>query len=734
MKINHLIRRIACILVLLFQFAEGSTQTAEDLNAQGDKFFASRKYREAIDLYSKAIKIKPQLAESYFNRGDAYFKKSADDKTNSQALLDSAIADFGMSIKYETVPKTIFSLYIYRGNAYAQKSASNEALVDYTEAIRLAPTDSLRSSAYAFRAAFYSKLKRYDNAILDYTNAMNLVVNKSSLYNLRSQAQYNIKQPQAAISDINNAIQTDPNNPNYYNNRGIYYNSMGDYEEAVHDFIHNLVIKSERSKAFYNIISPLTRLQRFKDAAFFYDLNKANESTSFLNEADYRYYKYFIKAVLRVANNQLPEALLMLDSASIVYGSGIKNETRRGYMDILCLRGYIQEKLKNYDDARVNYEQSLSIDPLQPDVAIALRNLEEKAVVYRTMDHTPPVIRIDYTTPPVDTTNTRSFGIEKDEVKLKVMGTAKDESGIKSVTINGQPVNLLEEDGGFMASIPMKSGNNVLKIVATDKQDNIDSLTWNTDPAERKAEQSAAPAAKGTNYAVLIAEEDYADTTIVKLQYPVRDARKLLTTLTTRYTFDTQHVDTLFNRSREDIVETIIARCKMLGTNDNLLIFYAGHGDTTHNKIDSVEGYLVPVTAKKGKTSYYISPENIYKALYNSNGKHILVMLDACYSGTFTRNAKDSLVSGGIEDQQKVASRKIMTSGSVEAVPDKSKFIRYLTDILEENNQPALSAKDIWNFVSTGVSVSKSTNPQYVPFKDLGDRGGSFIFELRKKE
>jgi hypothetical protein len=408
-----------------------------------------------------------------------------------------------------------------------------------------------------------------------------------------------------------------------------------------------------------------------------------------------------------VADNLLPEAMKLLDTASLVYGSGAKEETRRAYMDILFLRGYIQEKLKNYDDARVNYEQSLSIDPLQPDVATALRGLADKEVVFRAMDHTPPLIRVDYTTPPVDTADQRSFGIEKDERKMKVMGSAKDESGIKSVTINGLPVNLLEEDGGFMASIPMKSGNNLLKIIATDKEGNMDSLAWNSDPAERKAEQSSAPEAKGKYYAILIAEEDYNDTTITKLQYPVRDARQLRNTLTTRYTFDPQRVDTLFNRSREDIVETIIARCKSLGSNDNLLIFYAGHGDTTHNKLDSVEGYLVPVTAKKGKTSYYISPENIYKALDNSHGKHILVILDACYSGTFTR---------------------------VEAVPDKSRFIRYLTDILEENKLPVLSTKDIWNFVSTGVSVSKTTNPQYVAFKDLGDRGGTFVFELRKTE
>ena len=734
MKPKLFITRCVCIALLLLSVADVYSQKVSELIAAGDKFYTAKKYREAIDQYTKALKLDPQSGEAYFSRGDSYLKKSQADTAFKMAVLDSAVSDFTNAIKAEKDPVSIFSLHIYKANALLLKGAVDPTISEYETAIGLAPSDSLKSAAYSIRAGYFTKIKRYEDAVRDYTAAIQLVKNKAVLYNLRAQVNFYNKQLDAAINDISNAILYDPKNANFYNTRGIIYNSLGNYEEAVHDFMHNLIVNADRSKAFYNIISPLARMQRFNDAAFYYSLNKANEPYSFINDKEYKHYKYFIKAVLQVADNKLPEALKLLDTASQVYGSGLKEESRRGYMDILYLRGYIQEKLKNYDDARVNYEQSLSIDPLQPDVAAALRGLADKEVVFRTMDHTPPMIRIDYTTPPVDTADQRSFGIEKDERKMKVMGSAKDESGIKSVTINGQPVNLLEEDGGFMASIPMKSGSNLLKIVATDKQDNSDSLTWNSDPAERKAEQSAAPVAKGKYYAILIAEEDYNDTTIAKLQYPVRDARQLRNTLTTRYTFDPERVDTLFNRSREDIVETIIARCKSLGSNDNLLIFYAGHGDTTHNKLDSVEGYLVPVTARKGKTSYYISPENIYKALDNSHGKHILVILDACYSGTFTRNAKDSVVSGGVDVQQKIVSRKIMTSGSVEAVPDKSRFIRYLTDILEENKLPVLSTKDIWNFVSTGVSVSKTTNPQYVAFKDLGDRGGTFVFELRKTE
>ena len=163
---------------------------------------------------------------------------------------------------------------------------------------------------------------------------------------------------------------------------------------------------------------------------------------------------------------------------------------------------------------------------------------------------------------------------------------------------------------------------------------------------------------------------------------------------------------------------------------DNLLVFYAGHGDTTIDKKGKIDGYLVPSSARNDLTSYYITSEDIFKALLRSNAKHILILLDACYSGTFTRKTSPD-VPNDIKKQYELESRKIMSSGNIEEVPDNSEFIYYLTEYLKKNTQERyVSAKDLWEDVSKKV---KSTLAQYAALDEAGDFGGQFIFEKRTK-
>ena len=147
------------------------------------------------------------------------------------------------------------------------------------------------------------------------------------------------------------------------------------------------------------------------------------------------------------------------------------------------------------------------------------------------------------------------------------------------------------------------------------------------------------------------------------------------------------------------------------------------------DRAGKVDGYLVPSSAKKGLRSYYITSEEIRKAILTSNAKHVLILLDACFSGTFTREVSPK-IPGDIEKQYKLDSRKIMTSGNVELVPDDSQFILFLTQYLTKNSEKYLSTKDLWEFISKQV---KSTLAQYGDFDGAGDMGGQFIFEKRNK-
>ena len=705
MRLSVIFSRFILCTIIAMRFTSAAAQDAKYYYDQGEKFsrelHKENKYDSAILYYSKAVSLDLNFTPAYVGRGFSYIAKN---------LVDSA-------------------------------------LIDFTKAINLAPDSS---DFYSYRAEAYFKKRNYDSAIIDYTTAIkllhpvdteNLVIN----YGGRYRAYYFRNQIDSALKDVNILIGINPKFAGYYNNRALCYNSLGEYENSLEDFFRyfpNSRIQ-EQGNALINVISPLARMKRFGDANTYYNLYRKNNLQSFLEDSKYTFYHYFVNAVIQVNENKPEAALASLDTATREYGSGIKDETKRLYMDILFLNGYILEKLEKFEDAKINYQQALVLDARQPDIKDALLALQDKRIVFRNKDRTAPKFEELSVSEIVkfDNADNRSFDIVSDSVKFSIRGKAADDSGIDSVKVNGVPVDKLEEDGVFFKTLSVKAGTNSLVFTVTDKEKNLNTYIHKLAGATAVAEQrpvTTEPEGMGKFYAILIAEKDYIDSNFKDLQYPVRDANSLKDVLTSKYTFEEKNIDTLYNRSREDILETIIARCKALGKNDNLLIFYAGHGDTTQNIKGDVDGYLIPTSAVSNKISYYITSEEINKAILNSQAKHVLILLDACFSGSFTRDKGNDIIGDEIK-QWELPSRKIMTSGNLSPVPDKSSFIVYLTEFLKNNNKKYVSTKDIWPFVDSRVRAyissakdAKFYDPQYAPVTGVGDLGGSFIFELRK--
>ena len=71
-----------------------------------------------------------------------------------------------------------------------------------------------------------------------------------------------------------------------------------------------------------------------------------------------------------------------------------------------------------------------------------------------------------------------------------------------------------------------------------------------------------------------------------------------------------------------------------------------------------------------------------------------------------------------------------MTSGALKTVPDKSVFIEYLLKALKNNNQPLISADQLFTTFKYNV-INNSPNgqvPQYGVISLADDEGGDFIF------
>ena len=74
-----------------------------------------------------------------------------------------------------------------------------------------------------------------------------------------------------------------------------------------------------------------------------------------------------------------------------------------------------------------------------------------------------------------------------------------------------------------------------------------------------------------------------------------------------------------------------------------------------------------------------------------------------------------------------------MTSGAMTMVPDKSVFLEYLIQRLDENSNYFLSSEQLFASFKIAVINNSSTSqvPQYGEIRETGDEGGDFLF-IRK--
>jgi hypothetical protein len=167
-----------------------------------------------------------------------------------------------------------------------------------------------------------------------------------------------------------------------------------------------------------------------------------------------------------------------------------------------------------------------------------------------------------------------------------------------------------------------------------------------------------------------------------------------------------------------------------LTDNDNLLIFYAGHGKVKKVNGTIVSGYIIPSDAKNGNFNTYIRGEEIREPFKYSEARHILFVMDACFAGALTRSGMDD-AKQYIQDEYRLKSRKMLTSGNLEEVPDKSNFFLSLKNFLVDNQEKYFSANDLYNYIRK--NNKGGVMPQYERIADLGDGGGAFIF-IRKDQ
>jgi hypothetical protein len=235
----------------------------------------------------------------------------------------------------------------------------------------------------------------------------------------------------------------------------------------------------------------------------------------------------------------------------------------------------------------------------------------------------------------------------------------------------------------------------------------------------------------GKYYALIVANGTYINPEIPQLRRPVPDAKALKEILVSRYTFEPDNVYMLLDMKRANLIMTLDELQAKLTPEDNLLIYYAGHGKMDE---ESQRGYWLLSDAVPSSRVDWFSNSNLTDYIKGLKAKHILLVADACFAGSifYSRSVFDD-APPPILDIYKNKSRTAMTSGGTTEVNDDSKFSEMLIMHLKENSDQYLTSSQLFRAVENSVMTTNSTAPRFGIIQDTNDMHGDFVFILRDK-
>jgi hypothetical protein len=465
---------------------------------------------------------------------------------------------------------------------------------------------------------------------------------------------------------------------------------------------------------------------------------------------EYRYYKEG-RAELKVG--VFSEIMPMSDN----YDNNVVVEVKKGDVYYFKGEGKTFRQVPN-DQGKLEYNNSANFkgtpnffDDKPFDYASVTKPVAEPVAVPKAEDAPPPKLVIG--SPKMGESDHHTTA-----ESIHLSGYVDSKYDIVSVKVNGETV-VSDDVGNFSLQLKLKEGLNKVNIVAENKNNQKAEQTLKVirERAPEAAQEVAAVQQeeityrgsdpfKGTNvanvskelkagryFALFIGIDNYSDAW-TPLKNAVNDAKALQGLLQTNYRFDV--VKTLYNQeaTRVNIINSLEWLVSNVKENDNVLIYYSGHGDF---KKELNKGYWVPSDAKSKSTSQFISNSEIQTFLAGIPSKHTLLVSDACFSGDIFRGTVTEIPFENSEKYYvkvyEAKSRQAISSGGIEPVMDggregHSVFAYYALQALKTNTAKYFDATQLFNKIKIPVVNNSDQSPNFNPIKNTGDEGGSFIF------
>ncbi|HOZ87785.1 MAG TPA: tetratricopeptide repeat protein, partial [Bacteroidia bacterium] len=702
---------------------------------------------EAVEDLKRLQAMAPKDKEHYYNAGrlladlkkyseaDLMFGKALErDKGYSEAITDKIkvlhilgnyaqgliITQMGLDDKKDHI-------------SYYNHAVMLDSLKNYAEAEKFYKNSKNDESkfipAYFGLALVQVKLNKNADALKTCEEGLSKDPNSADMYFARSVVMADKKDFQAALNDVTRVILSKPS-PVAYKQRASYYEKLGQYQNAINDYIQVVKLDDKDWDAYFRKAAAHEQMQNYKAALI--DYNKMATLAAGNDK---------IEAKLKQAKRKMTELSRESIKPEITMSFPRSNEKNlmklSADLEEIVMKGNISDGsliksiTSNYgtvsfDSDSLNPEFTLKVNNLSKisDITITAvdiyNNTQATLFKIEKTESNKPVIAIE--TP--ETSFENEIFIDNNNADIYIQGKIKDQSLIESILIDDQLASFnhanLNPDFSSQFSI---SNKNKLTVTVKDIYGNENSQVYNLNRAGATAGVNNP---MGNTWVVFIENSHY--NSFPSLEGPAKDVTAMKSALVNYKVTKIIHKKDMTKGEMEKFFSIELRDYVKNNNINSLLIWYAGHG-----KYVSPTGYWVPADGKTDDEFSYFGINNLKAAMQSYSTKliHTLVITDACESGATFLMAMRGDESGKHCDNwelTKAKSSQVFTSAGYELASDNSQFSKTFAACLNNNTDACIPIEKITKKVSAAVLQAGNQSPKFGKIKDLEDEGGTYFF------
>ncbi len=223
--------------------------------------------------------------------------------------------------------------------------------------------------------------------------------------------------------------------------------------------------------------------------------------------------------------------------------------------------------------------------------------------------------------------------------------------------------------------------------------------------------------------ALIIANANYLH--LEEIDTAIKDAGLVADVLRRKYGFD---VSLLLNASRRTIISGLEEFRRELESEDNLVIFYIGHGTLD---AETEQGFWLPIDAEKDNTANWIDNGRIKSILKGTKARHVLMVASFFYDPVWKELTRGIELKGEPSALARGQSRRVLLpGGSAASEGDVGSYTDFAQNFVAALSKDAdiLFGRDVFDAMTEHARNFGQSIPRYEVLADPEDQSGYFPF------